>query len=195
MIRLALALHGLLLAPALAWAEPPQDLGHTCLWKLTHGRDAEIVCDYAAWLTQQERADLKRLTRGMLQDLRCTVSVGIPRALVDAAVQSSDHVFQAPPQPVACAFSTRDGTLAITATFAPRVEIKGGRVVRATPGLADVQGVNSYLAWPVVQYVYFAPNIRREMRRMINAYLERSRPSLAHARCALELIETIRRAT
>ena len=59
---------------------------------------------------------------------------------------------------------------------------KDGKAIEATPGLADVKGVNNYLAWPVVQYVNYAPGIRKEMLRMINAYLEHVRPRVAGSR-------------
>ena len=58
----------------------------------------------------------------------------------------------------------------MTGTFAPHVTFKDGVAVSASPGLANVEGVNSYLAWPVVQYVNYSPGIRREMAAIINVY-------------------------
>ena len=55
-------------------------------------------------------------------------------------------------------------------TFAPQATFKDGIAVTATPGLANVEGVNRYLAWPVVQYVNYAPGIRREMAAIIDVY-------------------------
>ena len=164
-----------MLAVPAAQAASPQEQVRTCFWQLANGRDREITCQYPTWLTDEERGDLRKLTRDMLQDLRCTVSVGIARGLVDDALELSDHVFQAPPQPVACDLTLKDSTVQITGRFAPRVVFKDGKAIEATPGLADVKGVNSYLAWPVVQYVNFAPGIRAEMLRMINVYVEQSR--------------------
>ncbi len=80
-------------------------------------------------------------------------------------------MFAAPPQPVRCELETSDKPITIEATFAPRVVIKDGVAVDATPGLANVTGVNSYLAWPVVEYVNRSATVRDEMLKMINAYL------------------------
>lgn len=155
-----------------AAAEDPQS---NCFWQLAHGRGTDLVCEHKAWITEEERADLKKLTRELLQDVRCTVSINIKRVLVDDALELTDHVFQAPPQPVACEIATKDSAIPITGTFAPRVVIKEGRAVEATPGLADVKGVTGVLSWPVVQYVNRSPGIRAEMLRMINLYIEQTR--------------------
>lgn len=163
-------------AAGTALAFPPQEQQRNCFWQLAHGRGAELACEHPAWLTEEERADLRKLTRDVLQDVRCRISVRIQRKLVDDALELTDHVFQAPPQPVACDVEMSSGPLRITATFAPRVVIAAGRATEATPGLADVKGVNSYLVWPVVQYINHAPSIRGEMLRMINAYLESAQP-------------------
>ena len=162
--------------------DPRREQTRNCLAQITGSRSPEIACDYPAWLTEEERSDMRKLTREMLQDLRCTVAIRIKRILVDDAVELTDHTFQAPPQPVTCDLALKDSTVQITGTFAPRVVIKDGKAVEATPGLADVKGVNSYLAWPVVQYVNYAPGIRKEMLAMINAYLEHLRPRVAGSR-------------
>lgn len=171
-----------LLAGAAAADDPRREQTRNCLAQISGSRAPEIACDYPAWLTEEERADLKKLTRDMLQDLRCSVAIRIKRILVDDALELTDHVFQAPPQPVTCDLVLKDSTVEISGTFAPRVVIKEGKAVEATPGLADVKGVSSYLAWPVVQYVNHAPGIRKEMLRMINAYMEHVRPRVAGSR-------------
>jgi len=148
---------------------PPE---RDCLRQLAERRGPEIACEHPAWLTVEERADLRRLTRERLQDAGCLVKVRITRQLVDDALASPDSTFEAPPQPVTCEIKTRDGAMTITGSFAPRVVFKAGRAVEATPGLANVEGVNAYLAWPVVQYVNRAPGIQAQMIEMINAWLE-----------------------
>lgn len=163
-----LALAGAALAASSA---PPEQ---TCFRQLADSSRRDIDCEHPAWLTDQERADLRRVTRDMLHDASCLVTVRIARGAVDAAITKPDNTFQSPPQPVACEIKTKDGAITITGTFAPKVVFKDGRAVEATPGLADVQGVNSYLAWPVVQYVNRSPGIQKEMLAMINAWLERS---------------------
>ncbi len=144
-----------------------------CFTELAQGKARDIVCEYPAIMTEQERTDLRKLTRDYLQDARCMVSISIERARVAQALVAPDLVFDVPPQPVKCELVTKDSVIPITGTFAPKVTIKGGEVVHATPGLGNVVGVNSYLAWPVVQYVNRAPSIRTEMVRMINQYRAR----------------------
>ena len=135
----------------------------------------EISCDYEALLTEDERSDLRRISRGLLQDASCLVSIRIARPLVVAALTLPDHVFEAPPQLVRCMIKSRDGGFPVTSTFAPRVVFKGGLAVEATPGLGAVTGINRYLAWPIVQYVNRASSIQANMLSMINDL----RPKLA----------------
>jgi hypothetical protein len=152
-------------------AGPAKTVTRNCFQELASGRGPEFVCQHPAWLADKERDDLRRLTRDMLQDARCVVSIKIARSLVTRALSESDHTFEAPPQPVACEIATSDRPIPITATFAPRVVIKDGVAVDATPGMANVTGVNSYLAWPVVEYVNRSATVKSEMLKMINAYL------------------------
>ena len=146
-----------------------------CFYQLDRGRGSDIVCDHPALLTDQERTELRRYTRDLVQDASCLVSVRIDRRLVEAAIAAAEHEFKAPPQRVICTVHTRDSAMPITGTFAPRVLIKDGRAVEATPGLADVQGVHAALAWPVVEFVNRSATIRDGMLSMINGYLERRR--------------------
>jgi hypothetical protein len=145
-------------------------LEKNCFFQLLKSRSEVIDCLHPAWLTPEERADLERVSRGLVRDARCQVAVRIERRSVDAALAKADHVFEAPPQPVSCEVTTKSGATPITATFQPRVVFKAGVAVEATPGLGNVQGVNPYLAWPVVHYVNHAPRIRGAMLLMINAF-------------------------
>lgn len=164
--------------PAAA-AQPKTDAGATatkmaapkdCFEELETGTSAEFVCTYPVGLAEQERADLKRITREYLQDVTCSVSVRIDRGLVERAVQDVDFVFQSPEQPVTCDVKTSKSNVHITATFAPRVVFKGGKAVEGTPGLENIQGVTRILSWPVKQYVNRAPHVRNTMVQIINAY-------------------------
>lgn len=176
-LSLGLALASALAAPAAA-AEPapqgpaPGSLAQ-CLKAITRPSGDEITCDYLALLTDGERADMQKLSRGMLQDASCVVKVRIARNLVTPALNEPDHVFEAPPQPVKCDIKTKDSAFPIEGTFAPKVTFKAGTAIDGTPGLANVTGVNKYLAWPIVQYVNRAPGIRKSMLEMINAYRAR----------------------
>lgn len=171
-LAVALVLTGAtLLMIAGAAGAAPSATGRDCFTELARGRGADIVCEYPAWLTDQERDDLRRLTRELLQDARCTVSIKITRALVTRALTAANITFEAPPQPVACEITTSQQLVPIAATFAPRVVIKDGVAIDATPGMANVTGVNGYLAWPVVAYVNRSATVKTEMLKMINAYL------------------------
>lgn len=144
-----------------------------CFTELAQGKSRDVVCEYPAIMTDEERGELRKLTRDYLQDARCVVSIRIERARVAQVLVAPDLTFDAPPQPVKCEITTKSGPMPITGTFSPKVTIKGGDAVQATPGLANVEGVSKYLAWPVVQYVNRSPGIRREMLRMINQYRAR----------------------
>ena len=149
-----------------AGAAPPRD----CFSALRHAKSARLTCEHKAWMTDNERADLVSMTRGYLLDARCTVAVDIERGLIDAALAASDTVFTTPAQPVTCDLQTSNGPMKIGGTFAPKVTFKDGFAADATPGLANITGVNSYLAMPVVAYVNHAPGIKAEMAAMINAF-------------------------
>lgn len=144
--------------------------GRSCFVEIERGRGAVIACEYPTRLSEVERRELRSLTRDMLQDARCLVSIRIERREVEAALAAVDLVFEAPPQPIACEIVTPDTVYPITGTFAPRVVFQNGAAVDAAPGLADVAGVPGYLAWPVVQYVNRSGSIRDGMLRAINDY-------------------------
>lgn len=166
-------------APPADAAQPKADAGSTaaklaepkdCFEELERGTSSEFVCTYPVALAEQERADLKRITREYLQDVTCQVSVRIDRGMVERAVQDSDYAFQSPPQPVVCDVKTSKSNMHITATFAPRVTFKNGEAVDGSPGLENIQGVTRILSWPVKQYVNRAPHVRNTMLQIVNAY-------------------------
>ena len=173
--RTAVCVVGICAVPALAAAdtppEPPKD--RNCFYQLLEDTGAKIDCEHAAWLTDDEKADLAKITHDFLRDARCTIKIVIERAKVDAALAASDITFESPPQPMTCVLTTKGGDTTVTGTFAPKVVFKDGTAMSATPGLANVTGVNSYLAWPVVYYVNNAERISEPMIMMINAYRAR----------------------
>lgn len=165
-LALAAALLG---APALA-GQPATGGGLRACLDSVRQTTPEISCEYTVLLTDQERADMRRLTRERLQDASCRVTVRISRDLVQPALTEANHIFNAPPQPVVCTIQTRDTTFDVTGTFAPNVTFKDGKATYASPGLGDVTGVSKVLSWPVIKYVNYSPGIRREMIAIINAY-------------------------
>ena len=151
--------------------EPPKE--RNCFYQLLEDTGPLIGCEHPAWLTDEEKADLKKLTRDYLHDARCNIAIRIERAKVDAALVGSDLTFESPPQPMTCVLTTSSGEMTISGTFAPKVVFKDGIAIQATPGLANITGVNTYLAWPVVHYINNAARIGQPMLMMINAYRAR----------------------
>ena len=147
-----------------------------CFADLMTGQSTEIVCEFPINPSAKEIDDLAKATRGYLKDVHCLVSIRITRADVMAAVNNPDHVFLAPPQPVACELDANlkhDEThvIAVGATFAPRIVIKDGIAVEATPGLATITGVSRVLSWPVETWVNRGATVRNGMLQVVNAWL------------------------
>lgn len=160
-----------LAAMAAAFAVPPASAAEPdCFEQLQSGKEPVIACEFPTRLTADERADLQRITRGVLQDASCLVAISIERRLVDAALAARDHVFEAPPQPVTCKVVTQERAFTISATFSPRVVIKEGIATEATPGMSGVNGVSRLLSWPVIQYVNHSGRVRDGLLRIVNAY-------------------------
>jgi hypothetical protein len=178
--RLTMLIVAAVAAPAVALAAPPPHKAappaapatssKDCFEELETGTSAEFTCTYPVALADQERADLKRITREYLQDVTCSVEVNINRGLVERAVGDRNFVFESPPQPVVCDVKTKSSNMHITATFAPKVTFKDGQAVEGTPGLDNIKGVTRILSWPVKQYVNRAPHVRNTMLQIINAY-------------------------
>lgn len=156
----------------------PSDLT-TCVRDLIRGRGAEIICDLPIRPNEAETAELQKQSRGLLKSATCKVSIRIARADVEAAIKNSDHEFVAPPQPVACDVTTigrsADMLLPISATFAPRVTIRDGKAINATPGLDNIEGVPRPVSWPVQYWVNSATYVKTQMLQIVNAWLDHVR--------------------
>lgn len=157
-------------SPSVVQAEAQPAKITDCFWQVEHGRGTVIDCLFPTRLTDQEKSDLRRLTRERLHDATCVVAIRIARSVLTEAITAEEHDFTAPPQPVRCELVTSDSRISISGTFAPRIVIKAGEAVDATPGLSNVEGVPTYLSWPVVQYVNRSPAIRENVLKFINAY-------------------------
>jgi len=174
--RVAIAAAVLCLSPVVASSEDvPSDLKRDCFWQLAEGTSDRIECTFPAIMTPQERNEVRRLTRNLLQDAHCSVEVSVERALIDEAMTKLSHVFEAPAQPVTCEVHTKKSVFPISSTFAPRVVFKDGAAVEATPGMGKVVGVSPVLGWPVRVWVNRSDLIEDGMLQVINAYLRRRR--------------------
>ncbi len=154
-----------------------------CFADLERGTARDIVCEFPLQPSPAERAEMEKQTSGYLKDATCVVSIRIARALVTAAIETPDTQFQAPPQPVACKVTmpgkAGDTIMDVTGTFAPKVTIKGGSAVEATPGLGDVKGVSRIMSWPAVAYINRAGFLREGMLRTVNAWMAHLRMAKA----------------
>ncbi len=139
----------------------------------------DIACSFPALMEKEDREAIAMVTRQMFKDASCQITIKLQRTLIDEAVKTPDLSFVAPAQPVSCEVKTSKGDLPVAFTFAPKIQIKGGKAVKASPGMGNVTGVNSWLAWPVVAYVNGAGSIQDVMLRVVNAYLERKRGQAA----------------
>jgi hypothetical protein len=150
-----------------------------CFADLERGTAPEITCEFPLQPSPAERAEMEKQTSGYLKDATCVVSIRVARALISTAIETPDAVVQVPPQPVACKVTmpgkTGDTVTDITSTFAPKVTIKGGTAVEATPGLGDVKGVSRIISWPAVAYINRAGFLRTGMLKTVNAWMTHMR--------------------
>ena len=169
---LLVLLLGLALPPRAARAQDrPKD--RDCLDELIKGRDPQIVCIFPVAMTAEELAELKRITRNVLQDVSCVMNIYVDRRLLDEArADSKDHEFVAPPQPVVCDVTTKSSVVPIKFTFAPKVTFRDGVGVAATPGMDNVTGVTSLVSWPVKTWVNNSSSIRQNMLLIVNAFMK-----------------------
>ena len=177
-IPLALAPPG---APAAAEDAAPSgsivlDEESDCFAQLTFGRSEMIDCSFPALMSAEDRASIRRMTRELFKDARCTITVKLARRIIDEAMREPDSDVKLPPQSVDCEVETSKGVWPITFSFAPTVVFEAGAATKASPGMGDVKGVNSWLAWPVVEYVNRSGTIEEVMIRVINAYVKRYGP-------------------
>ena len=167
------------LSQAAASSQSPEQMEADCWQQFMESRSPEISCGFPAVMEKADREQVQKITRQLLKDAQCQITIKLERALLDVAAQVPDNTFVAPPQPVACEIDTSRGKLPVAFTFAPKIEIKGGKAIKATPGMANVTGVNGWLAWPVVAYINASGSIQDVMLRVVNAYLERKRSPAA----------------
>lgn len=169
---------GIIMADAGMAFAAPGDVA-SCFRDLVKGRGAEIVCELPLRPNEAETAELQKQSHGLLKAATCKVSIRIERAQVTAAVTNQDHVFLAPPQPVSCdvtaAGRSSDIRMPIAATFAPKVTIKDGKAIDATPGLDNIQGVPRPISWPVQYWVNSGSYVKGQMLQIVNAWLDHLR--------------------
>ena len=174
------SLNGLSAVPAVAAKAASMA---ACFADLERGTAPDIICEFPLQPSPAERAEMENQTSGYLKDASCVVSIRIARVLVAAAIETPDTQFQAPPQPVACKVTmpgkTGDTVTNVTGAFAPRVTIKGGTAVEATPGLGDVKGVSRIISWPAVAYINRAGFLREGMLKTVNGWMAHLRAAKA----------------
>lgn len=171
---LAMLAVALLVAARPAVAKPFDPTEQDCFWQLREAAGTQIRCAFTTRMSEEERAEFKRVTRGYVDDATCTIRIDISRALVDSALGAvGDHVFEAPQQLATCTLSSGETAYPISLTFAPRVVFKAGVAVEASPGVDNVTGITRLLWWPVALWVNRTNLIEGPTLRIVNAYKAR----------------------
>jgi len=158
-----------------AAAEPDYDITRDCFWQLTRGNGDKIQCDFPVRMTPEELKKVREITRGVLTDAHCNMVVDIDRSLIDDAVNTPDHTFEPPAQPVTCHINTTKKNFSLELFFKPRVLFKDGKAIEATPGMGAPTRTTRIISWPVREWVNTSEEIEDAMVRIINAYLKQYR--------------------
>ena len=146
-----------------------------CFWQLTKGNSDKIKCDFPVRMTAEELKKVQDITRGVLQNAHCNMTVDIDRKLVNDAMYNSDHIFETPEQPVICQIITSKKDFSLNMHFKPRVVFKDGKAIKATPGMGATTRTTRAISWPVRKWVNTSNEIEDAMIRIINAYLKQYR--------------------
>lgn len=162
-------------SPAKVPSADLKPISQDCFEELENGSGPLLACRVPLRLSQTEQAELEKGSRGYVKNVSCMLSIQIARAVLQAPIEASEHVFESPEQPVTCSITTYKTTFDVTATFAPKVQFKDHKAVDASPGLGNVKGVSRVVSWPVVQFVNRWPSIQKGMLQVVNAYLAHRR--------------------
>ena len=159
------------LAAAAEDAEPPSP---DCFEAFLSETGEEIRCVFPTRMSADEKAEIEKVTRGLLKDASCEVEIKLPRKLVaEALAATGDHVFEAPAQNSRCEVVTAKATFPVAMTFAPKVTFKAGIAIEATPNLDNVTGVPKALWWPVAYWVNSSSMIEETTLKIVNAVKRR----------------------
>ena len=170
---LVLAVALLPASPARSADEPKAD-APDCFEEFLNGTSEEIACVFPTRMSDDEKAEAEKYTRGLLKDASCAVQVRLPRKLIaDALAATGDHIFEAPAQKSHCEVVTSKATFPVDMTFAPKVTFKDGIAVEATPNLDNVTGVPKALWWPVAYWVNASSMIEDATLKIVNAVKRR----------------------
>jgi hypothetical protein len=160
------------LPAAVADETPPPN--PDCFQAFLEEAGEEIRCVFPTRMSADEKAEVEKVTRGLVKDASCEVRIALPRKLVaDALAATGDHVFEAPAQKSHCEVETSKATFPVDMTFAPKVTFKEGVAVEATPNLDNVTGVPKALWWPVAYWVNSSSMIEETTLRIVNAVKQR----------------------
>lgn len=164
----------LLLASPLSAAGEETPPSPDCFQAFLEEAGEEIRCVFPTRMSADERAEVAKVTRGLLKDASCEVQIKLPRKLVaDALAATGDHVFEAPAQTSHCEVVTAKATFPVDMTFAPKVTFEDGVAVEATPNLDNVTGVPKALWWPVAYWVNSSSMIEEATLKIVNAVKQR----------------------
>ena len=164
----------LLAWPIAVMAENTPAPSPDCFEAFLNETGEDIVCVFPTRLSADERTEVRKVTRGLLQDASCEVAIKLPRKPVaEALAATGDHVFEAPKQKSRCEIKTKTATFPVEMTFAPKVTFKDGIAIEATPNLDNVTGVPKALWWPVAYWVNSSNMIEETTLKIVNAVKRR----------------------
>ena len=173
-IVVAVAGAWLLVSPLAHSAEDAKPPSPDCFEAFLSETGEEIRCVFPTRMSADEKAEIEKVTRGLLKDASCEVEIKLPRKLVaEALAATGDHVFEAPAQNSRCEVVTSKATFPVAMTFAPKVTFKEGIAIEATPNLDNVTGMPKALWWPVAYWVNSSSMIEDTTLKIVNAVKRR----------------------
>lgn len=155
------------------WAKPgEQKSSKDCFWQLLHGTGA-IDCAVPLRLSDEEKKELRKITRSYMQDVSCDLKIKLKRSYVVEVETKAEGDVTIPAQNVSCTVIGKKSSSPITFSFAPKLSFKDGQAVKASPQMGQIKGLSKIISWPVKQWVNRADMIEKPLLRVINAYRAR----------------------
>jgi|GEM_PF-2293042 len=146
-----------------------------CVAKLQNPKYKNIDCTLKFDLEKNIQRDLKGTTAGVLRNATCRVKVSVARKKIFTALLN-EKVLEVPRQPVNCRIITSGDPLSARFTLAPKVWFKGGKAVRAKPGMRNLLGMPPFLAKLLADWVNSSKRIESAMVQEVNRFLSTGLP-------------------
>lgn len=146
-----------------------------CIDKLQNPKLKNINCTLKFDLDKKIQRDLKGTTAGVVRNAACQIRVSIAREKIFTALLNA-KILEVPRQPVNCRIFTNGDSFSTRFTLAPKVWFKGGKAVRAKPGMNDLLGMPPFLAKLLSDWVNSSKMIESAMVQEVNRVLKTGLP-------------------